>query len=140
LPTLALRALAGELPPLAAPETARDFVYAEDVTTAYLLAATCDAQEPDAVYNIGSGRQTTLRDVVRVARSALTIPTEPIWGTMPNRRWDTTTWVANHERARQVLGWEPRYAFEEGFRAMVDWFRQRPDLARWYIGQQTRPV
>jgi UDP-glucose 4-epimerase len=139
LPTLVLRGLAGELPPLVEPEIARDFVHVDDVATAYLLAATCAAQEPGAVYNVGTGSQTTLREAVRVARSALAIPREPHWGSMPNRHWDTATWVADNRQARQVLGWQPAFSFEQGFRALVRWFREHPDLVRWYAERQNEP-
>ena len=136
LPTVVLRGLVGELPPLVDPDVARDFVYTEDVCAAYLLAATRDDQEAGAVYNVGTGVQTTLREVVEVARRVLGIAAEPEWGSMPNRRWDTSTWVSDSRKLRRELGWEPRYSFEEGFRALVDWFREHPDLAQWYRARQ----
>jgi UDP-glucose 4-epimerase len=136
LPTVVLRGLAGELPPLVDPDVARDFVYTEDVCAAYLLAATRDDQEPGAVYNVGTSVQTTLREVVEVARRVLDIGAVPNWGSMPNRRWDTSTWVADSRKLCRELGWEPRYTFEQGFRALADWFRERPDLAQWYRARQ----
>jgi dolichol-phosphate mannosyltransferase len=139
LPTLAVRGLAGELPPLAEPAIARDFVHVDDVVTAYLLAAACAAQELGAVYNVGTGTQTTLRQAVRVARAVLAIPRAPRWGSMANRRWDTTRWVADNRQARRVLGWQPAYSFEQGFRALVCWFQEHSDLVRWYAERQSRP-
>jgi dolichol-phosphate mannosyltransferase len=139
LPTVVLRGLAGELPPLVDPGIARDFVYVADVAAAYLLAATCASQEPGAVYNVGTGNQTSLREVVRVARSALAIPREPVWGSMPNRNWDTTTWVADNRKACRELGWQPVYTFEQGFQALVHWFREHPDLVRWYDEERLLP-
>jgi dolichol-phosphate mannosyltransferase len=139
LPRLVVRGLVGELPPLVEPEIARDFVHVEDVTSAYLLAATRGAQEPGAVYNVGTGTQTSLQEVVRVARAALAIPQEPRWGSMPNRRWDTTSWVADNHKARHALGWQPVHAFEPGFEALVRWFREHPELVGWYAEQQALP-
>ena len=132
LPTVIARGLAGALPALVDPDIARDFVYAEDVSSAYLLAAAHDDPEPGAIYNVGTGVQTTLRQVVTIAQRTLGITTEPHWGSMPNRSWDTTTWVADNRKARRELGWQPQYTFEQGFCALVSWFRQHPDVARWY--------
>jgi len=80
IPTLIVRGLRGELPPLVNPNIARDYVYTEDVNNAYLLAATHPDQELGAVYNVGTGIQTSLRDVVDIARCELPITVEPQWG------------------------------------------------------------
>lgn len=126
MPTLIQKGLRGELPPLVNPVIVRDYVYVEDVVDAYLLAATHPHQEPGVVYNVGTGTQTSLREVVAVARRVMSIPVEPAWGTMPNRQWDTTVWVADSRKIQTELGWQPRYTFKQGFRVMVDWFRDNP--------------
>ena len=45
---------------------------------------------------------------------------------MPNRSWDANVWVSDNRKIRAQLGWQPRSTFAEGFRLMVDWFRQGP--------------
>jgi len=132
MPRLILRGLEGKLPPLVSPDVARDYVYVDDVCDAYTLAASRPEQEPGVVYNVGTGVQTTLRDVVDVARRVLGVAVEPAWGSMPERCWDTSVWVADSRRIQQTLGWQPRYTLERGFRCMVDWFRDRPALQRCY--------
>ena len=132
IPTMIVRGLQGRLPPLVNPAIARDFVYAEDVNDAYLLAATQPGQEPGAVYNVGSGVQTTIREVVEVARRALSIPEEPSWGSMPDRGWDTQVWVSDNRKIRQALGWEPRHTFEAGFCQFAAWLQDTPSLRAYY--------
>jgi dolichol-phosphate mannosyltransferase len=127
-PTLIRKGLRGELPPLVNPDTARDYVYVEDVCDAYLLAASQPGQEPGAIYNVGTGAQTSLRQVVELARERLAISAEPHWGSMPARIWDTSVWVADNRRIRQALGWEPRTSLAEGFDRTADWFRQHASL------------
>ena len=128
MPTLVIRGQKGELPPLVNPLIARDYIYADDVVDAYLLAATTSGQEPGAVYNVGTGRQTSLAEVVDVARRVLDIPVEPDWGSMPDRVWDTSVWVADNRKIQAALGWQPRYTFEQGFRMMAQWFRAHSEL------------
>ena len=132
MPTLVLKGLRRELPPLVNPDIARDYVYVNDVNRAYLLAAAIKGQQLGAVYNVGTGIQTTLRQVVDVARRILDIRAEPKWGTMENRSWDTNTWVSNNRHIQEVLGWRPQYDFEAGFREMVTWFRDNPDVLEVY--------
>ncbi len=124
MPTLIRRGLKGELPPLVNPDIARDYIYIEDVIDAYVLAATQPNQELGAVYNVGTGVQTSLREVVDVARQVMGITAEPEWGSMSDRQWDTTVWVADSRKIQTALDWQPHFPFEKGFRLMVDWFRK----------------
>jgi dolichol-phosphate mannosyltransferase len=126
IPTLILRGMEGTWPPLVDPEIARDFVDVEDVAEACCLAASRSGGERGAVYNVGTGAQTSLRRVVEVARRVLPVKDEPRWGTMPPRVWDTRVWVSNPRKIRDELGWEPRTGFEEGFQRFVDWLQDNP--------------
>jgi nucleoside-diphosphate-sugar epimerase len=128
IPTLLARGLAGELPPLVSPRVARDFVHVDDVCEAFVRATEA---EPGRVYNVGSGRQTTVEEVVRAARRLLDIDTEPAWGSMPDRRWDTETWVANPERIRAEFGWEARIDLDEGLARMLEWLRDEAPPERY---------
>jgi len=131
-PTLVSRGLEGALPPLVDPETARYYVHVGDAVEAYLLAASHADQPPGGIYNVGSGVQTRLREVVEVARRVLGLRAEPAWGAMAGRSWDTNVWVADNRRAAEVLGWRPRLTVEEGFRQLVAWFAREPALRERY--------
>ena len=133
MPTLITHGLKGTLPPLVNPDTVRDFVYIDDVSEAYFLAATRPNQEPGAVYNVGTSVQTSLRTVVEVARRMMDITVEPKWGSMPNRDWDTYVWLADNRKIKEQLGWQPKYTFEQGFRTMVDWFRNTSISKEIYV-------
>jgi len=114
--------LQGRLPPLVGPLVARDYVHVDDVCEAYLRAAEA-GREPGAVYNVGSGRQTTLAEMVALVRRLLAIDAEPAWGTMAGRSWDTEVWVANPARIKADLGWVPELDLERGLAKTVAWFR-----------------
>jgi nucleoside-diphosphate-sugar epimerase len=126
IPTLAVKGLAGEFPPLVNPEVGHDFVFVDDVVDAYLLAAGDNDQEFGAVYNVGTGIQTSIGEIVASVQKILEINTEPVWGSMPNREWDTKSWVANSQKLQTVLGWKPKYTFEQGFRQMIEWLKINP--------------
>jgi nucleoside-diphosphate-sugar epimerase len=140
LPTLILNGRRGRLPALVNPDVARDFVYVDDVVDAYCRAATQATEEPGAIYNVGTGEQTSLRDVVDVARRVMAIEEDPQWGTMPNRKWDTSVWVSDSNKIRAELGWRPRLTFEDGFLELVRWFDAHPELIDFYERQNTTPA
>ena len=124
VPTLIAHGLDRRLPPLASPDVARDFVYTDDVAKAFVLAAERNDTERGGIYNVGTGAQTKLRDAVRLARETFEITAEPEWETMPNRAWDTTTWVANAHKIERELGWKASIPFDEGFRRFSAWIRE----------------
>jgi dolichol-phosphate mannosyltransferase len=126
IPALILNGLHGKWPPLVNPNIARDYIYSEDVNDAFIRTASTRSTDLGAVYNVGTGVQTTLREAVAVAQRVLHITAEPRWNTMPNRQWDTDVWVADNSKIQHELGWRPTYTFEQGFRAAADWFRENP--------------
>ena len=128
VPTLLARALQRELPPLVSPDVARDFVHVDDVTEAFVRGLEAPA---GAVYNVGSGRQTTIAQMVALVRRLASVEAEPQYGSMENRRWDTNVWLANVERIRGELGWEPRIGLEDGLRATLDWLRNDAPAQRY---------
>lgn len=128
IPTLARHALRGDLPPLVSPNIARDFVYVEDACRAYELAAMYPQQERGAIYNVGTGVQTTLDMAVKHVISICSLNVEPQWGSMPDRDWDTTSWVANCEKIHRELGWQPQIDFVEGFQRTLKWFDANSEL------------
>jgi UDP-glucose 4-epimerase len=129
VPTLIECGLRGELPPLVNPDVARDFVYVDDVVDVFLRAAEADALEAGGIYNVGSGKQTTIRELVTVARSVMNIERTPDWGSMPDRTWDTNVWVSDSGKAARELGWRARTDIDSGFRRTVE--RVRARRSRW---------
>ena len=138
LPALIVNGFENQLPPLVNPTIARDYVFVDDVVDAYIFAAARPGQEIGAVYNVGTGIQTSLGELVASARRILTITAEPIWGSMANRQWDSATWVADSRAIQRALGWQPRYDIESGVGAMAAWFRDDPSRLVFYRDRMRR--
>ena len=65
-------------------------------------------------------------------RAELQLKVEPSWGSMENREWDTRIWISDPSRIRLKLGWLARYTVEEGFRQLVHWIRELPEVRAFY--------
>jgi dolichol-phosphate mannosyltransferase len=131
IPRVVAHALDGRLPPLANPDSAHDYVAVADVCDAFVLAAT-SMPVGGTIYNVATGRQTSLRQLVGVARAELGVAAEPAWGSFPDRPWDTDVWVGDATRLRHDLAWVPRTALTEGLRAFCDWLRADPAILDRY--------
>jgi UDP-glucose 4-epimerase len=132
LPRLVAFGLDGRLPPLTDPRTARDFVHVDDVVAAYVRAATVALADPGAVFNICSGRQTTLAETVAAVRTALGLSVEPSWNSMGPRVWDTDAWVGDPGRAQQELGWSATTALGAGIARFSEWMNREPGMREHY--------
>lgn len=132
VPTVVVEALGGRLPRLAHPGIARDFVYSDDVAEACLLAAGAARPGDGAVYNVGSGTQTTLLELVELARARFGVEEAPDWGSHPDRAWDTSVWVSDPSRIRRELGWQPTVTLGEGLDRFAGWLRAEPGMLSLY--------
>ena len=132
IPSIIAESWNGRLPRLVDPETAHDFVFVDDIVDAFVRCAERTDHVPGAIYNVGTGIQVSLREVVDVARQVLNLEAEPAWGSMPPRPWDTSVWRSDSSSLREVTGWRPRFTFSEGFARTVDWFDARAELRPRY--------
>ncbi|TIT90455.1 MAG: NAD-dependent epimerase/dehydratase family protein, partial [Mesorhizobium sp.] len=131
VPSLLLHAMVGKWPPLANPKTARDFVWVEDVIDALIIAASRPLADPGAIFNIGTGRQTTLGEIVALVHGVTGCEAEPHWQSMPDRGWDTDIWQAETRHAATVLGWTAQTTLRTGLQRTIEWLqedRERLDL------------
>ncbi len=122
IPTLINAFLTGKKVELVPPETARDFIYIDDVLD--IMTRVDDlAAHPTEVFNIGTGVQSSIRDVVDNLISITGKEVETHWSAMPPRQWDTTTWVADISKLRGLIGWKPAHSLREGLEKMVEWHK-----------------
>jgi UDP-glucose 4-epimerase len=97
----------------------RDYVYVDDVVDAMVRAA--GPAGGGARFNIGTGVETSDRALHTAVAAVVGAPDEPAYA--PPRLGDLTRSCLAAQRARTVLGWQPRMALDEGLRLTADWFR-----------------
>jgi len=89
----------------------RDYIYIDDVVEA--LAATASAQDIDRlVINVGSGQETSVRDLARLAGAATGQKIEVLYSNADNG--GVSRMRADISLARAKLGFEPRITLAEG--------------------------
>jgi len=122
IPTLVQRAIEGKPLEMVSPDTARDFVFVDDVVEAYLQIGQLSMQRGE-IFNIGTGIQSTMRDVVHAVLRATGATVKVHWGSMPARTWDAETWLADASKVRRGLKWAARTSLAEGIQKTADWYR-----------------
>jgi nucleoside-diphosphate-sugar epimerase len=99
---------------------------------AFILTAQTPTDDPGAVFNVGTGVQTSLQQLVQLVREHLRISAEPEWGSMPDRDWDTDVWVSDPASIRAAIRWKPAHELEAGLREFADWILSDQGIRRHY--------
>ena len=85
----------------------RDYIHIEDLAQAHVLAIDALPHHGKLIYNIGTGRGYSNREVIEIAREVTGHPI-PVEET-ERRHGDPARLVASSEKIRKELGWDPRY-------------------------------
>ncbi len=95
----------------------RDYVHVRDIIQANLLAMTSDKANYE-VFNVGTGRATSILDVARILMRELGVSFEPEV-TSKFRAGDIRHCFASVEKIRSTLGFSPSVNLGEGVRDLV---------------------
>jgi CDP-paratose synthetase len=105
---------------LTAGEQARDFIYIDDVVSAYsVLLEKRSLLESIVEVEVGSGSAPTLRKFVETARRLTASRTELLFGVLPYRENEPMHCQANLEQIKK-LGWNPMFDLEAGLRKTIE--------------------
>jgi UDP-glucose 4-epimerase len=109
----------------------RDYVHVWDLVTAHLLSLErFDDILPGAhgyeVINLGTGRGTTVKELVEAFNSVAPVPIEI--ASAPRRLGDTAGAYASNGKAERLLGWKPRFSLADGIRDSLKWSEARRDV------------
>ncbi|MEK7450490.1 MAG: SDR family NAD(P)-dependent oxidoreductase [Patescibacteria group bacterium] len=94
----------------------RDFIYIDDVVDAYIKTIRNGKSLAGQILNIGTGKQYSNDDVVKMLFKAVGKTVSVKKGAFPKRLWDTPYWAANISKTNKLLKWKPQFSLEEGLR------------------------
>jgi UDP-glucose 4-epimerase len=96
-----------------------DFVYIEDVARSNILALESDLT--DEVFNIASGRETSLNELAAALLKVMGSDLQPEYG--PERKVNPVSRrMADTTKAERLLGFRAQVSLEDGLSRLVDWW------------------
>ena len=108
-------------------EYSRDFTYIDNVIQMNMLALSTENPEAvNQIYNTAYGERTTLNQLVACLKEFLSefdaeiANIEPTHG--PNRVGDIPHSLANVDKARKLLGYNPQFDMKSGLKEAVKWY------------------
>ncbi len=100
---------------------ARDFSDVRDIVNGYILAA--EHGKPDRIYNLSSGNAVPVQRVLDHLISAASIDIDVRQDPDRVRKVDLSILCGDSSRAREELGWQPRFTLDETLDAVFDFWR-----------------
>ncbi len=104
-------------------ETRRDFSDVRDVINGYLLAA--ERGQPGEAYNLASGEAVRIGEVLEYLRGAVDVDVDVQQDADRLRPADLVALRGDATRAREELGWTPRFALEETLDSVLEFWRKQ---------------
>ena len=103
-------------------EQTRDFQYIKDAVHAYVLVTEKGKKLAGEIFNIGTGKQTSIKDVAEMILDTTGSSSEIIY--QEGRLADLMSLEADYSEIKKKTGWEPRYSLKEGLRRTAGWYRR----------------
>jgi UDP-glucuronate 4-epimerase len=116
-----LMAAGGEIPVFGDGTSSRDYTYIDDVLQGVAGALDWVDRADDAyeIVNLGESRTVGLLEMIGALGEELGVDPRIRW--LPAQPGDVERTYADISRARELLGYDPKWGFRDGIRAFVDW-------------------
>jgi GDP-mannose 4,6-dehydratase len=130
IPWIIYQGLRSEKVKLGNLEPKRDFTYVKDTVEGILLALEKETEGGDEI-NLGTGRSFSVMEVVEVVSKVLgkNLKVEVEEKFKRSKKAEVFNLIADNSKAKRVLGWEPKWSFEEGVRETVEYVGSLGDIS-----------
>jgi nucleoside-diphosphate-sugar epimerase len=136
IPTFIWKALHGESLSLDnGGNASRDFIFVEDMARGLMACAL--KGDPGEVYNLATGKETTILDLATMINN-LTGNQAPL-DLRPARDWDRSgKRFASTQKAKEKLGFSAQVSIKDGLARTVEWTRSNQDYVAACIGKHAK--
>ena len=123
IPKFLKQLINGEVPTINGDgKQSRDFTYIDNVIQANLKACLAPSEAAGNVFNIAFGSREYLIDIYYGLTKSLGVDVEPKFA--PDRKGDIKSSNADISKARDLLGYNPEYSFNDGIELTIEWYKE----------------
>jgi dTDP-glucose 4,6-dehydratase len=131
IPTIVTQALANEAIRLGNISPTRDLNYVADTVEGFIKAAE-SSKAVGEVINLGTGREISIGELAATILRTMGKDLQVITDSERIRPGgsEVERLCADANKARELLGWEPKHSLEEGLTRTVEWIRENNERFR----------
>lgn len=112
-----------EIPMYGDGSTSRDYTYVDDIVDG--ICKSCDYvmthNNVFKILNLGSNSPISLKDMIHIIGNTLGVT--PNIKQLPMQPGDVDRTYADISKAKELIGYEPKYSFEKGIENFVNWYK-----------------
>ena len=123
IPYVITALLRGEQPLLTSGTREIDWIYVDDVVSAFVAAAHSPGADGKTV-DVGSGRLITIRSLVDRLSHLVGGEVQPVFGALDDRPLQVRR-IADVDSTERLIGWRPRTPLDAGLQQTIRWFAER---------------
>ncbi len=101
----------------------RSYTAISDILTGFLLVLNHPEKCIGEIFNIGSDNEITTKDGIAIVEKIM--GKKARFDIKPNRPGDQLHTLANIDKARRILGYEPHTSLEEILRKQITWYKEK---------------
>jgi dTDP-glucose 4,6-dehydratase len=131
IPTIITQTLTRDVVKLGSLDPSRDFTFVADTADGFVRVAAAENVLGQEI-NLGNDNTIRIGDLVEKIFKLIGKNPEVVVDTQrvrPGKSEVMKLWASN-QKARELIGWEPRVSLDEGLRATIDWIAAHLDLYR----------
>ncbi len=104
-------------------EQSRDFVYIKDIVEANIAACFAHEKCSGQVFNIAYGQSLTLNEIYDILAKLVNVNSKANYAA--EREGDIKFSSADVTKAKETLGYEPKWDFEKGIKETLEWYKEK---------------
>lgn len=119
-----------EIPMFGDGTTSRDYTYIDDIVDGIIKSCEYVMQNKNIyeILNIGNSSPTSLKEMINTIAKVLKV--EPKIKQLPMQPGDVDRTYADVNKARELIGYDPKTTFEQGIEKFINWYKQNEDIYR----------
>ncbi len=112
---------------LSNPNYVRDFIFIDDLLNAYIYFLNGKNYYGE-IFNIGSGEQTKIGEVVKLVESISKKKLKVKWSIHKSNQVEPKIWQADIHKAKSEFNWQPTINLVDGLKLTYNWFLRNINL------------
>lgn len=118
----------GQAPKLSSGTWEVDWIYIDDLIDG-ILAATVHPEIVRTPVDLGTGKLTSVREVVNKIIQIFDTDIEPEFGALPDR-FSEKSRIADVDGTYRLIHWKPKISLEKGLKKTIEWFRENEKILK----------
>ena len=106
------------------PTPVRDLLYIDDHVSSYI---TCLGNEKakGQTFNFCTRHGVSIAQLVNLIKELINFKGEILWNTIPKRPLDVAVLVGDNSKAKQLLGWKPKFTLKKGLQRTINFWKKK---------------